>query len=135
MRTWDGHYVCKEHKEVRNPQDFVRGVAAEAAIPWRRSNGQTAIPPAPVYGGWFALGVQTQALSGFGTGKWHPRQPQVVSLILADTAATPSESLQRASASTFNFAETATASEAFAVTTTTIVNALDSNSLNTSSLG
>jgi hypothetical protein len=68
MLTWDGHYVCKEHKEVRNPQDFVRGVVAEAAIPWRRSYSQ-----ATIYGGWFALGIQTASLSGFGTGQWPPR--------------------------------------------------------------
>ena len=38
MKTWDGHYVCKEHKEVRNPQDFVRGVADDQTVPWVRSN-------------------------------------------------------------------------------------------------
>ena len=25
-KTWDGHYVCSHHKEVRNPQDLVRGL-------------------------------------------------------------------------------------------------------------
>lgn len=38
MKTWDNHYVCKHHKEVRNPQDFVRGVADDQTVPWVRSN-------------------------------------------------------------------------------------------------
>lgn len=36
MRTWDGFYVCRRHKEVRNPQDFVRGVADDQTTPWSR---------------------------------------------------------------------------------------------------
>ncbi len=35
-RTWNGHYVCKHHKESRNPQDFMRGVADVQAVPWTR---------------------------------------------------------------------------------------------------
>lgn len=38
MKTWDGFYVCKEHKEARNPQDFVRGVEEDLSIPWSRPN-------------------------------------------------------------------------------------------------
>ena len=37
VKTWDGHYVCKSHKEIRNPQDFVRGVRETLALPWSRS--------------------------------------------------------------------------------------------------
>lgn len=36
MRTWDNFYVCKHHKEVRNPQDFVRGVRENQSLPWTR---------------------------------------------------------------------------------------------------
>lgn len=36
-KTWDGFYVCKEHKEERNPQDFVRGVKDDQSVPWTRS--------------------------------------------------------------------------------------------------
>jgi hypothetical protein len=37
MKTWDGHYVCASHKEVRNPQDFIRGVTDQQPLPWTRS--------------------------------------------------------------------------------------------------
>lgn len=33
-KTWDGKWVCLSHKEVRNPQDFVRGVKDAQALPW-----------------------------------------------------------------------------------------------------
>jgi hypothetical protein len=36
VKTWDGHYVCSSHKEVRNPQDFVRGVRENLTVPWTR---------------------------------------------------------------------------------------------------
>lgn len=35
-KTWDGHYVCKRHKERRNPLDFQRAVPAEKSPPWTR---------------------------------------------------------------------------------------------------
>ncbi len=37
MKTWDNHYVCQHHKEVRNPQDFVAGVKDDQTVPWTRS--------------------------------------------------------------------------------------------------
>lgn len=36
VKTWDGFYVCRVHKEVRNPQDFVRGVREDLRVPWTR---------------------------------------------------------------------------------------------------
>lgn len=36
MKTWNGLYVCRHHKEVRNPQDFVRGVKDDPSTPWSR---------------------------------------------------------------------------------------------------
>lgn len=36
MKTWDNFYVCKHHKEVRNPQDFLRGVKDNQTTPWSR---------------------------------------------------------------------------------------------------
>jgi len=36
MKTWDGRYVCSRHREVRNPQDFVRGVKDDQTVPWSR---------------------------------------------------------------------------------------------------
>ena len=36
VKTWDNHYVCRHHKEVRNPQDFVRGVRDSQSVPWTR---------------------------------------------------------------------------------------------------
>ena len=35
-KTWDNRYVCRSHKEVRNPQDFVRGVKESTGLPWSR---------------------------------------------------------------------------------------------------
>lgn len=36
MKTWDGFYVCRQHKEARNPQDFLRGVKDNQSVPWSR---------------------------------------------------------------------------------------------------
>lgn len=36
MFTWNGLYVCKHHKEIRNPQDFLRGVKDDQTTPWSR---------------------------------------------------------------------------------------------------
>lgn len=37
VKTWNGLRVCAWHKEVRNPQDFVRGVKDDQSVPWSRS--------------------------------------------------------------------------------------------------
>lgn len=36
MLTWNGLYVCRHHREVRNPQDFLRGVKDNQSVPWTR---------------------------------------------------------------------------------------------------
>lgn len=36
MKTWNGLYVCRHHKELRNPQDFLRGVKDDPSVPWSR---------------------------------------------------------------------------------------------------
>lgn len=36
MLTWNGLRVCRHHKEVRNPQDFLRGVKDDQSVPWSR---------------------------------------------------------------------------------------------------
>lgn len=36
MFTWNGLYVCRHHKEQRNPQDFLRGVKDDQTTPWTR---------------------------------------------------------------------------------------------------
>lgn len=38
VRTWDGFYVCAHHKEVRNPQDRLRGVRENFKLPWYAPN-------------------------------------------------------------------------------------------------
>lgn len=38
VKTWDNHWVCSYHKEMRNPQDFLRGVKDTQRVPWARSN-------------------------------------------------------------------------------------------------
>lgn len=35
-RTWNGYYVCRHHREERNPQDFVRGIKDNQSVPWTR---------------------------------------------------------------------------------------------------
>ena len=37
LLRWDGVYVCKEDWEIRQPQDFVRGLPEETAPPWTQS--------------------------------------------------------------------------------------------------
>jgi hypothetical protein len=34
MLTWNGLRACRHHREVRNPQDFVRGVKDVQSVPW-----------------------------------------------------------------------------------------------------
>jgi len=36
MLTWNNLRVCRHHKEIRNPQDFLRGVKDDQASPWTR---------------------------------------------------------------------------------------------------
>lgn len=36
MKTWQGLYVCRHHREVRNPQDFLRGIKDNQSVPWTR---------------------------------------------------------------------------------------------------
>ncbi len=53
MKTWDGFYVCQSHKEVRNQQDFVRGIKDDQSVPWTRPGGSgssSPTPPAPPTG-------------------------------------------------------------------------------------
>ncbi len=33
-RHWQGYYVCPEHWEPRQPQDFVRGIEDQQTPPW-----------------------------------------------------------------------------------------------------
>ncbi len=36
-RHWQGYYVCPEHWETRQPQDFVRGTADVQTPPWTQA--------------------------------------------------------------------------------------------------
>lgn len=48
VKTWKGTYVCRSHREARNPQDFLRSVSYETAIPWSRPGVSAAsTPPLP----------------------------------------------------------------------------------------
>lgn len=47
VKTWDNHYVCRHHKEVRNPQDFVRGVKDDPSVPWVRAEAPDDFVPLP----------------------------------------------------------------------------------------
>jgi hypothetical protein len=55
-KQWQGFWVCPEHWEERQPQDFVKAVPDQMAVPWSQPlpantftyvcsiNGQTAMP-------------------------------------------------------------------------------------------
>ena len=61
-KQWQGYYVCPEHWEQRQPQDFVKAIPDEVAVPWSQPlpgdtfvyvcdpNGQTAIPARAIPG-------------------------------------------------------------------------------------
>lgn len=34
IQQWQGYWVCPEHWEVRQPQDFVRGIEERPTPPW-----------------------------------------------------------------------------------------------------
>lgn len=55
LKTWDGLMVDKACFEVRHPQDFIRGVKDQQAVPWSRPeavdkdlNGNTATADTPI---------------------------------------------------------------------------------------
>jgi hypothetical protein len=35
-KTWDNQYVCRHHKERRNPQDYLRGIKDDPSVPFSR---------------------------------------------------------------------------------------------------
>ena len=43
LRHWQGYYVCQDHWETRQPQDFVRGTKDHQTASW------TQVTPAPVW--------------------------------------------------------------------------------------
>lgn len=46
VKTWDGFWVCRHHKEERNPQDFLRGVKDNQSVPWSRPQPVDTFVPA-----------------------------------------------------------------------------------------
>lgn len=55
LRYWQGYYVCEEHWEIRQPQDFVRSIPDVQTPPWVQPatdtfaaictpNGMSAVP-------------------------------------------------------------------------------------------
>ena len=47
VKTWDNFYVCRKHKEQRNPQDFLKGVKDDQTVPWSRPEpADTFVAPA-----------------------------------------------------------------------------------------
>lgn len=56
-RNWQGFYVCPEHNEPRQPQDFVRGTKDVQTPPWTQPQpapiwapGSPVSPPPPLPG-------------------------------------------------------------------------------------
>lgn len=38
LKRWDGFWVCWRCYEIRNPQDFARGVPDNQNVPWQTGN-------------------------------------------------------------------------------------------------
>lgn len=41
FKHWQGYYVCPEHWEPRQAQDFVRGIPEKPAPPWAQPPAET----------------------------------------------------------------------------------------------
>ena len=48
VKTWNNLWVCRQHKEARNPQDFVKGVKDDQSTPWARPEPQNVFVPSPI---------------------------------------------------------------------------------------
>lgn len=46
VKQWQGYYVCPEHFEPRQPQDFVRGVPDRPNVPWDQPQSIVFVGPA-----------------------------------------------------------------------------------------
>jgi hypothetical protein len=148
VKTWDGHYVCSSHKELRNPQDFVRGVRENLTVPWTR-------PPtddqfvATEYDRSFAdevditegfsfnlsriIGVATTSPDGLNgnalnSSAMNSTSPTTVN----EEQAVLSESVYQGALE--NFADSTASSETFRLTFTTLTS-LNGSALNTLALG
>lgn len=44
-RYWEGFWVCPEHWEERQPQDFVKGVPDNTSVPWSQPAATQYIGP------------------------------------------------------------------------------------------
>lgn len=69
VKNWQGYWVCREHNEPRQVQDFVRNVPDVVTAPWAQPpadvfaplcspNGQSAVPgemePGCIVPGWLS---------------------------------------------------------------------------------
>jgi len=61
QKQWQGFYVCPEHWEPRQPQDFVRGVPDNPSVPWVQPDDWEFI------GGCFCTPASSSATPGLGT--------------------------------------------------------------------
>jgi hypothetical protein len=43
LKRWDGFWVCWRCYEIRNPQDFARGIPDNQGVPWSTGN------PPPIF--------------------------------------------------------------------------------------
>lgn len=44
-KQWQGYWVCPEHWEPRQPQDFVRGVPDNPSAPWQQPKAEVYVGP------------------------------------------------------------------------------------------
>ena len=62
-RYWKGYYVCPEHWEPRQPQDFVKGVPDIQTPPWVQDRTDTFLEYFPAS---FCTAITVQPLADFG---------------------------------------------------------------------
>ena len=44
-KQWQGYWVCPEHWEPRQPQDFVKGVKDDQSVPWSQPDNWNFVGP------------------------------------------------------------------------------------------
>ena len=80
-KRWDGLMCCDDDWEIRQPQDFVRGVADTQIAPWLRSEPSNSF--IPVTQALWGQYVSTSLVSLLTSVIWAPWNPHFYSTVTA----------------------------------------------------
>jgi hypothetical protein len=80
-KRWDGLMCCDDDWEIRQPQDFVRGVADTQIAPWLRSEPSNSF--IPVTQSLWGQYVSTSLVSLLTSVTWAPWNPHFYSTVTA----------------------------------------------------